>query len=266
MLNFNFIFEAPFEQFVAIPFVRIKFFFFDFIITNIDYCLFLLFLTTLIVASILLLKKFSFHAIPTVFETQILLFYLVIQSLIEKHIHVKFYQQAVFPIIFSLGTFLILVNLSGNLPIFMSLASQFTIITALFLPLFLGFFFLFFFDRNITFFRVFYTPGTDILLAIILFPIELLTFFMRPISIVCRLCSNIMSGHIVIKVCLHTIFAITFIKNSSNIFLSLTISALILPLLPILLLEFCVSLIQVYVFLVIFCMFLNDIMGHHFTH
>jgi len=192
--------------------------------------------------------------------------YIAIQSIIEKHIHVKFYQQIIFPITFALGIFLLLLNLSGNLPIFMSLTSQFAIITAFCIPTFFGIFFWFLLDRRITFLRTFYAPGTEIALAIVLFPVELLTYVMRPISIICRLCSNIMSGHVIVKVCLHTIFALSQIKNSSSFFLSLTISILIIQLVPLLILEFCVSLIQVYVFLVIFCMFLSDTFGHHYKH
>lgn len=165
-----------------------------------------------------------------------------------------------------LGIFLLALNLSGNLPLFMSLTSQFSIITAFCIPTFIGIFLWFFFDRQLTFLRTFYAPGTEIILAIVLFPVELLTYLMRPISIICRLCSNIMSGHVIVKVCLHTIFALSQIKNSSSFLLSITISILILQLVPLLLLEFCVSLIQVYVFLVIFCMFLSDTFGHHYKH
>jgi len=75
-----------------------------------------------------------------------------------------------------------------------------------------------------------------------------------------------MSGHVIVKVCLHTIFALSQLKNSSSFFLSITLSVLIIQLVPLLLLEFCVSLIQVYVFLVIFCMFLSDTFGHHYQH
>ena len=94
----------------------------------------------------------------------------------------------------------------------------------------------FFFDRQLTFLRTFYAPGTEIILAIFLFPVELLTYLMRPISIICRLCSNIMSGHVIVKVCLHTIFALSQIKNSSSFLLSITISILILQLIPLFLL------------------------------
>lgn len=257
----------PFEQFVTIPLIPFQLFDIDYTFTNVSLCLCLLLLFTIYTLFLILdLQSKTLYAIPTQLEAHIFLSYLAIQSIIEKHIHVKFYQQVFFPLIYSSGIFLLLLNLSGNLPIFLSLTSQFAIITSFCIPTFLGIFFWFIFDRQITFLRTFYAPGTEIFLAIVLFPVELLTYIMRPISIICRLCSNIMSGHVIVKVCLHTIFALSQLKNSSSFFLSITLSVLIIQLVPLLLLEFCVSLIQVYVFLVIFCMFLSDTFGHHYQH
>lgn len=256
----------PFEQFITYPLFKLNFFL-DFTISNTSLCLFII-LFCIICSTFIFynLKTKNIYAIPTSLESHIFLSYIAVQSILEKHVHVKFYQQLLFPLTFSLGIFLLFLNLSGNLPLFMSLTSQFAIISAFCLPTFFGIFFLFIFERQLTFLRTFYAPGTEILLAIILFPVELLTYFMRPISIICRLCSNIMSGHVIVKVCLHTIFGLSKIKNSSSLLLSLLISGLIIQLIPLLLLEFCVSLIQVYVFLVIFCMFLSDTFGHHYRY
>lgn len=281
----------PFEQFLTVPLVIFQILSLDFTFSNITLCLFIIFLVFYYTLTIIstgkpytysykffdektlsfvefsnIIKLPGLYAIPTLLESYIFLSYTAIQSIIEKHIHVKFYQQAFFPITFVLGIFLLLLNLSGNLPLFMSLTSQFAIISAFFLPTFFGIFFLFVYEREITFLRTFYAPGTEIALAIILFPVELLTYFMRPISIICRLCSNIMSGHVIVKVCLQTIFALTQIKSTYNFFFSILITILIIQLIPLLLLEVCVSLIQVYVFLVIFCMFLSDTFGHHYRY
>jgi F-type H+-transporting ATPase subunit a len=257
----------PFEQFITVPLISIQTLNLDFTISNVSLCLFLIFLTVVYTIYLISdLKNFSLYAIPTSLESHIFLSYIAIQSILEKHVHVKFYQQVMFPITFALGIFLLLLNLSGNLPLFMSLTSQFAVISAFCLPTFFGIFIWFVLDRQVTFLRTFYAPGTEIPLAIVLFPVELLTYFMRPISIICRLCANIMSGHVIVKVCLHTIFALTQIKSSYNFFFSILITILILQLVPLLILEVCVSLIQVYVFLVIFCMFLSDTFGHHYRY
>lgn len=256
----------PFEQFITYPLYSFNSFL-DFTISNTSLCLFIIVLIIIFSTFVFYdLETNNLFAILTSLESHIFLSYIAIQSILEKHIHVKFYQQVLFPLTFALGIFLLFLNLSGNLPLFMSLTSQFAIISAFCLPTFIGIFFWFIFERQLTFLRTFYAPGTEIFLAIVLFPVELLTYFMRPISIICRLCSNIMSGHVIVKVCLHTIFGLSKIKNSSSLLLSLLISSLTIQLIPLLLLEFCVSLIQVYVFLVIFCMFLSDTFGHHYRY
>jgi F-type H+-transporting ATPase subunit a len=261
------LFYNPFEQFITIPLIPVFGNFYDLTFTNVSLCLLFLFLTVYYVRYIILdLETMSLYAIPTALESHIFLAYVAIQAIIEKHVHIKYYQQVFFPITFTLGSFLLLLNLSGNLPIFMSLTSQFAVISAFCLPTFFGIFLWFVYERNVTFLRTFYAPGTEIGLAIVLFPVELLTYFMRPISIIARLCANIMSGHVIVKVCLQTIFKLTQIKSTYGFFYSILITILLLQLIPLLILEVCVSLIQVYVFLVIFCMFLSDTFGHHYRY
>ncbi|MBR08230.1 MAG: ATP synthase F0 subunit A [Rickettsiales bacterium] len=259
--------NSPFEQFIINPIYPLNLIYIDFTISNATIVLFILVLVLFYTFSMLMnFKKKSYNIHGTQLDTQFHLLYIVIQTIIEKHVHVKYYQQIIFPIIFSLGIFLLMLNLGGNLPIFMSLTSQFSIISAFSLPPTFGIFFWFLYERGLTFFRSFHAPGMESWLAAFLFPIELLTFVMRPVSVICRLCSNIMSGHIVVKVCLHTLFAISHTKDSSTVFKAALVFFLSLKLIPLLLLEVIVSVIQVYVFLVIFCMFVSDSIGHHYRH
>lgn len=260
-------FLSPFEQFIVIPYFFFNFVYIDFTISNITFILFCLSF------GIFYIYKLTTNSItqtsyifPSLLDSHFHLAYLSIQAIIEKHIHVKFYQQILFPITFSLGVFLLLINLLGNLPLFMSLTSQFAVVSAFALPTIFGIFFWMFSERNYTFLRTFYAPGTTALLAMVLLPIEMLTYTMRPISIICRLCSNIMSGHIIIKVCVQTAFGLNQVKCASSFFLSLLVSLIIIQLVPLLILEIIVSLIQTYVFLVIFCMFVADTAGHHYRH
>jgi F-type H+-transporting ATPase subunit a len=265
-MTFN-TFFSPFEQFIVTPILPLNFIFFDFTITNATVVLFILVCGTAYFFLILRNPNTnSLYLNPTVIDSHFHLAYIAVQTILEKHVHVKYYQQIMFPITFSLAIFLLMLNLGGNLPIFMSLTSQFAIISAFSLPTIIGIFCWLAYDRELTFFRTFHAPGMSSSLAMVLFPIEVLTYVMRPVSIICRLCSNIMSGHIIVKVCLHTMFDLSVVKGSSNFFLSILVSSLVFGLVPLLILEVAVSVIQVYVFLVIFCMFLADTFGHHFRH
>lgn len=89
---------------------------------------------------------------------------------------------------------------------------------------------------------------------------------MRPVSIICRLVANFISGHIIFKVFLGSAvefaFSIKSLSLLATIFTSLSLSFLVI----LIILELAISVIQVYVFIVIFCMFLSDSFGHHFRH
>jgi len=111
----------------------------------------------------------------------------------------------------------------------------------------------------------FHALGMSRTLGIALFPIELLTYVMRPVSIICRLCANIMSGHVIMKVILQSLFSLPSVKFFSFV-ASFWVGVVLTFLFPLLLLELAVSVIQVYVFLVMFCMFLADTFGHHYLH
>ncbi|CAM9552313.1 unnamed protein product [Chrysoparadoxa australica] len=54
--------------------------------------------------------------------------------------------------------------------------------------------------HGINFLGVFLPPGTSLGLSLILIPIEVVSFFFKPISIGVRLFANIMAGHTLLKV------------------------------------------------------------------
>jgi len=211
-------------------------------------------------------ENFDFYLFPTYLDSIIHLTYIICQYLLERHVNVRFFQQEFFPLIFSLAVFLLIMNLVGNIPGCMSLTAQIGVVCAYALPMILGVFFFVLFERDLSFLRTFHSPGTSSTLAILLFPIEVLTFVMRPVSIICRLVANFISGHIIFKVFLGAAveyaFSIKSISLLTTLFTSLSLSFLAI----LIILELAISIIQVYVFIVIFCMFLSDSFGHHFRH
>lgn len=277
-MNSPFFFFSPFEQFIITPVIPVNLFILgqefgitslpliDITVSNVTVILFIIFfVATLIINIVKNPENGTFYAMPTSLESHFHLGYLAIQATLQKHVHVKYYQQVVFPITFALSIFLLLLNLAGNFPIFMSLTSQFAVICAFSLPSIFGIFFWLLDDRELTFFRSFHAPGMSRTLGVALFPIELLTYVMRPVSIICRLCANIMSGHVIMKVILQSLFSLPGAKGFSFI-ASFWVGIVLSFLFPLLLLELAVSVIQVYVFLVMFCMFLADTFGHHYRH
>jgi F-type H+-transporting ATPase subunit a len=146
----------------------------------------------------------------------------------------------------------------------LSLTSQVIVLCSLILPVVFGIFFWGLYEREVTFLRTFHSPGTDGLLAALVFPIEVITYFMRPISILCRLFANFMSGHVIFKVLLSGVYSYT--TTTSGVLFAMFSVPFLLGLIPLIILEIAISCIQVYVFLVIFGMFLADSIGHHYRH
>ena len=120
-MNFN-LFFSPFEQFIVTPILPLNFIFFDFTITNATVVLFILVCGTAYFFLILRNPNTnSLYLKPTVIDSHFHLAYIAVQTILEKHVHVKYYQQIMFPITFASTIFLFMLNLGGNLPIFMGL-------------------------------------------------------------------------------------------------------------------------------------------------
>ena len=91
-----------------------------------------------------------------------------------------------------------------------------------------------------------------IVLAPLLIPIEVISYFVRPVSLSVRLFANMMAGHTMMKV-----------------FAGFTTALGVLGIAPILLLvaltgfEIMVAVLQAYVFTVLTCLYLNDAIHLH---
>ncbi|MEY4050709.1 MAG: synthase subunit 6 [Bacteroidota bacterium] len=109
------------------------------------------------------------------------------------------------------------------------------------------------------FFALFLPPGTSIVLAFLLVPIELISYVFKPVSLSIRLFANMMAGHTLLKVIAG--FACTLMANSGILFLLHYVPLLIL--IPLFGLELGVALIQSFVFSILICIYLNDSINLH---
>ncbi len=159
-----------------------------------------------------------------------------------------------FPFVFSLFVFILIANLFGMFPYFFTVMSHIIITGALAL-LVIGIVLVYGFWRNgIGFLKLFVPQGVPLALAVVIVPIEVLSFISRPISLSVRLFANMLAGHITLKV-----FA-GFIVSLSAFGVGGVIGS-ILPLaftVALTALEFLVAFLQAYVFAILTCMYLND--------
>ena len=103
---------------------------------------------------------------------------------------------------------------------------------------------------------LFFPQGTSFALGFLLVPIELISYIFKPISLSIRLFANIMAGHTLLKVICGFIYKSFKIETFIilNILPFLIISILFV-------LECFVALIQSYVFFILLCIFLKDIIN-----
>ncbi len=118
-----------------------------------------------------------------------------------------------------------------------------------------------FIRHGLGFFRLFLPSGVPWYLWPVIIPIEIISFLVRPVTLTLRLFGNMVGGHIVLKV-----FA-GFIIVMAAMGIGGVVGA-VLPMLSIVALttlEFLVAYLQAFVFAVLACVYLSDVVniGHH---
>ena len=103
-------------------------------------------------------------------------------------------------------------------------------------------------------FSLFLPANTSFFLALLLVPIEFISYLAKPVSLGMRLFINLMAGHTLLKVIVGFSWSMLLLEN----FISF---GLILPLITLVVLfglELGVALIQTYVFVVLTCIYIQD--------
>ena len=176
---------------------------------------------------------------------------------------IKFYKSLVistdlmafFYSIFTSICFILFSNVIGLFPYSFTITAQIFITFNLGSLLFISFNIMGIIKHSIMLFNLVIPTGVFIILHILLIPIEIVSYIFRPISLGIRLFANIMAGHTLLKVICG--FLINFIYSNLFLFIILIPFSGIIVLFG---LESFVALIQTYVFLILICLFLKDIL------
>ena len=103
-------------------------------------------------------------------------------------------------------------------------------------------------------FSIFLPSNTTFFLALVLVPIEFISYIAKPISLGVRLFINIMAGHTLLKVIIGFSWNLLVVENSLSVFF-------IIPMITLIILfglELGVALIQTYVFIILTIIYLKD--------
>ena len=258
-MNYNFFLTSPLEQFQVLPIIGFYFNGFDISITNETIILgLILFFSVVYFNSILKQDTSSFYIVPSRWQSIIEIIYSLILSLVIDNIRDK-KGQYFFPLVFFIFLFILSLNLIGLIPYSFTLTSHLIVTLSLSLAVFIGINIVCIRIHGINFFSLFLPSGTSIVLALLLVPIELISYVFKPISLSIRLFANMMAGHTLLKVIAG--FAYTLMSNTGILFMLHYVPLLIL--IPLFGLELGVALIQSFVFSILICIYLNDSINLH---
>lgn len=162
------------------------------------------------------------------------------------------------PFIFCVFFLILGGNLFGLLPQAYTFTSQIVVTFSLACLVFFGITIIGLFKHGLHFFRLFFPQGTPFYIAPLLIPVEIISYFSRPVSLAVRLFANMVAGHVMLK-----IFAIFATILAGSGWLS---PVLVLPTLinvGLFSFELLVALLQAYVFTILTCIYLNDTLNLH---
>ncbi len=165
-----------------------------------------------------------------------------------------------FPFVFTLFLFIFAANLIGMFPYWFASTSQLIVPAAMALMVFFTVIGVGLVKNGFKFLKIFFPSGLHPILYLFVTPIEILSFFSRPLSHAIRLWANIFAGHLLLKV----IAGFVPMMAAAG---GLIAIGLVIPLvmtIAIYALEFLVAFLQAYVFAMLTCIYLNDALhpGH----
>lgn len=162
-----------------------------------------------------------------------------------------------FGFIFTLFMFVFAGNMLGMIPYGFTYTSHIVVTFTMAAVVFVGVTVIGFMKHGLKFFGFFLPADVPIFLAPLLIPIEVLSYFTRPVSLALRLFANMTAGHTMLKV-----FAsfVAPLAGATWIVGGAIPLALVTALTG---LEFIIAFLQAYVFTILSCVYLHDALHMH---
>ena len=157
-----------------------------------------------------------------------------------------------FPLIFSLFMFVLFGNLLGMIPYSFTYTSHIIVTFAMAAVVFIGVTIIGFKKHGLHFLSFLMPAGVPIFMAPLIVPIEILSYFTRPVSLSLRLFANMTAGHTMLKV-FASFVALLGIFGVVPLMLVAALTGL----------ELIIAFLQAYVFTILTCVYLNDALHLH---
>ena len=158
-----------------------------------------------------------------------------------------------FPFIFCLFLFILFGNVLGMVPYNFTYTSHIIVTFGLAGFIFICVTIIGLIKHGLNFLKFFVPSGVPVSLLPILIPIEVISYFVRPISLSLRLFANMMAGHTMLKVFASFIVLLGLIGGWAPLILVIILTGF----------EIMIALLQAYVFTILCCLYLNDALNLH---
>ena len=248
---------APLEQFQILSLLNVKFLGLNYLLTN--------FLLINLLSLLIFIGLFYYNSSPSNYSSEITLFFLpnAWQKILEfvSEVTVQLISDVIttdnekyFPVIAVLFNFILFSNLIGLIPYSFTSTSHLIVTFTLSFSVFIGINIITFNKYKMKTFSLFLPANTTFFLALLLVPIEFISYLSKPISLGVRLFINLMAGHSLLKVIIGFSWSMLLLENAISF-------GLIVPMLILVLLfglELGVALIQTYVFIILTCIYIQD--------
>lgn len=209
-----------------------------------------LMLAVLAVGALMILGTRRRAIVPTRSQSIAEVLYGFVHNMVEEvagHDGVKY-----FPYVLTLFLFILCANVLGLIPMSFTTTSHVAVTVVLALGVFLGVTLIGLARKGVGFLSMFWVSSAPLPLRPVLAVIEVISYFVRPVSHSIRLAGNLMAGHAVLKV--FAGFAAAVVVSPVAIAAMVGIYAL----------ELLVAFVQAYVFTILTCVYLKDALhpGH----
>jgi F-type H+-transporting ATPase subunit a len=158
------------------------------------------------------------------------------------------------PFVFTLFIFVLFMNLQGMFLVFTA-TSQLAVTLTLGLLVILTVVAVGVIKNGFKFFKLFAPSGVPPVLYILLVPIEILSFLIRPVTLALRLFGNMLGGHVVLKIFAGFVIALGGLGLVGILGAVVALGSVV----ALTALEFMVAFLQAFVFAVLACVYLNDV-------
>lgn len=189
----KFFINSPLEQFEVLPFLSINAPIlgnFNLSLTNLG---FYTIVVVFLILSLHIVANNSFKLIPSKWSVALESAYVTLSSMTRSQIGRN--NEIYTPFIYSLFFFIIIANLTGNVPYSFTRTSSVIVAIGLSVMIFIGVTTLGLMNHGVHFFAYFIPSGTPLVLVPMLVLIELISYSARAVSLGVRLFANMVAGN-----------------------------------------------------------------------